>query len=69
MTFSVNILNSGNLIKTDYVGMVSGYKKDKSKVFEYFVGDLETAPMIDEFPVNMECEVHDIKRVGMNDYF
>ena len=45
------------------------HKTDKSKVFEYFVGDLETAPMINEFPVTMECKVHDIKRVGGNDVF
>ena len=69
MTYSVNIPNPGNLVKTDYVGIVSGHKTDKSKVFDYFVGDLETAPMIDEFPVTMECEVHDLKRVGRNDVF
>ena len=69
MTFSVNIPNPNNLEKTDYVGIVSGHKTDKSKVFDYFVGDLDTAPMIDEFPITMECEVHDIKRVGRNDVF
>ena len=69
MTFSVSIPNPDNLVKTDYVGMVSGHKIDKSNVFEYFVGDLETAPMIEEFPINMECEVHDINRVGQNDVF
>ena len=69
MTFSVNIPNQDNLEKTDYVGIVSGYKTDKSKVFEHFVGDLKTAPMIEEFPVTMECEVHEIKRVGRNDVF
>ena len=69
MTFSVNIPNQDNLEKTDYVGIVSGHKTDKSKVFEYFVGDLKTAPMIEEFPVTMECDVHEIKRVGGNDVF
>lgn len=69
MTYSVNIPNPDNLVKTDYVGIVSGHKTDKSKVFDYFVGDLKTAPMIDEFPITMECEVHDIKRVGRNDVF
>ncbi|QEE15537.2 flavin reductase family protein [Promethearchaeum syntrophicum] len=69
MTFSVNIPNPDNLEKTDYVGIVSGHKTDKSKVFDYFVGDLESVPMIKEFPITMECEVHDIKRVGRNDVF
>ncbi len=69
MTFSVNIPNSNNLEKTDSVGIVSGHNTDKSKVFEYFIGDLKTAPMIEEFPVTMECKVYEIKRVGRNDVF
>ncbi|UYP44643.1 hypothetical protein NEF87_000928 [Candidatus Lokiarchaeum ossiferum] len=69
LTFSVNIPNEDNLEKLDYVGMVSGHKTDKSQVFKYFIGDLETAPMIEEFPVTMECKVHKIERVGQNDVF
>ncbi len=69
MTFSVNIPNSSNLEKTDYVGIVSEHNTDKSKVFEYFTGDMKTAPMIKDFPVTMECKVHEIKRVGRNDVF
>jgi len=56
-TFSVNI-PSENLVKeTDYCGLVSGKTIDKSKLFKVFYGKLETAPMIEECPVTMECKL------------
>jgi flavin reductase (DIM6/NTAB) family NADH-FMN oxidoreductase RutF len=56
-TFSVNIPTSGILEKTDYCGLVSGKKTDKSKVFDVFYGSLKTAPMIRECPVALECRL------------
>jgi flavin reductase (DIM6/NTAB) family NADH-FMN oxidoreductase RutF len=56
-TFSVNIPSSGLLEKTDYCGLVSGEKTDKSKVFDIFYGTLATAPMIRECPVSLECRL------------
>jgi flavin reductase (DIM6/NTAB) family NADH-FMN oxidoreductase RutF len=56
-TFSVNIPSSDLLEKTDYCGLVSGKKTDKSKVFEVFYGLLKTAPMIRECPVTLECSL------------
>jgi flavin reductase (DIM6/NTAB) family NADH-FMN oxidoreductase RutF len=56
-TFSVNIPSAGLLDKTDYCGIVSGAKTDKSKVFEVFYGNLKTAPMIRECPVTLECRL------------
>jgi flavin reductase (DIM6/NTAB) family NADH-FMN oxidoreductase RutF len=56
-TFSVNIPSSDLLEKTDYCGMVSGAKTDKSEVFTVFYGSLETAPMIKECPVCLECRL------------
>jgi flavin reductase (DIM6/NTAB) family NADH-FMN oxidoreductase RutF len=56
-TFSVNIPSSGLLEKTDYCGLVSGQKTDKSKVFDVFYGSLKTAPMIRECPVTLECRL------------
>ena len=56
-TFSVNIPSSALLEKTDYCGIVSGEKTDKSQVFDVFYGSLKTAPMIMECPVNLECKV------------
>jgi flavin reductase (DIM6/NTAB) family NADH-FMN oxidoreductase RutF len=56
-TFSVNIPSSDMAEKTDYCGIVSGRKFDKSGIFETFYGKLETAPMIKECPLNVECRL------------
>ena len=53
--FSVNFPSSDMVEKTDYCGIVSGRKEDKSKLFEVFYGKFETAPMIKECPLNLEC--------------
>lgn len=37
--------------------MVSGKNVDKAELFESFHGKLETAPMIKECPINMECRL------------
>ena len=56
-TFSVNIPSADLLEKTDYCGLVSGAKTDKSGVFDLFYGSLKTAPMIRECPVTLECRL------------
>ena len=56
-TFSINFPPTSLLAKTDYCGTVSGRDADKSKLFTVFFGDLKTAPMIQECPVNIECKV------------
>lgn len=56
-TFSVNIPSVDMVEKTDYCGLVSGKNVDKSKLFKIFYGELKTAPMIEECPVNMECRL------------
>jgi flavin reductase (DIM6/NTAB) family NADH-FMN oxidoreductase RutF len=56
-TFSINIPSTSMLAVTDYCGLVSGAEVDKSALFEVFYGELETAPMIAECPVNLECRV------------
>jgi flavin reductase (DIM6/NTAB) family NADH-FMN oxidoreductase RutF len=56
-TFSVNIPSSDLLEKTDYCGLVSGEKSDKSHIFNTFYGSLKTAPMIKECPVSLECRL------------
>lgn len=56
-TFSVNIPSSDLLEKTDYCGIVSGAKTDKSEIFDVFYGSLKTAPMIRECPVTLECRL------------
>ena len=56
-TFSVNIPSTNQVVETDYVGIVSGHKVDKSDVFESFFGELENVPMTKECPVSMSCKV------------
>ena len=63
-TFSVNISSSGMAKKTDYCGVYSGKKKDKSQVFKTFYGKLKTAPLIEECPVNLECKVLHLLDMG-----
>jgi flavin reductase (DIM6/NTAB) family NADH-FMN oxidoreductase RutF len=56
-TYSINFPTTAMLAVTDYCGIVSGHKVDKSELFESFYGELGTAPMITECPVNLECRV------------
>ncbi len=58
MTFSVNIPTKYLVQETDYCGLVSGHKVDKSDIFNTFYGVLSTAPMIVECPLNFECKVN-----------
>lgn len=55
--FSVNIPSDGLVVETDYVGIVSGSKTDKSGVFTTFEGSVAGVPMIRECPVNLLCKV------------
>ena len=41
----------------DYCGIYSGHKVDKSQIFKVTYGKLNTAPLIQECPVNLECKV------------
>jgi len=58
-TFSANVPNYGQVRETDYCGIVSGKRADKTRDcgFSLFHGSLETAPMIEQCPVNLECRV------------
>ncbi len=56
-TFSVNIPSVDMAEVTDYCGLFSGHNLDKSGVFKTFYGKLETAPMIEETPINLECKL------------
>jgi flavin reductase (DIM6/NTAB) family NADH-FMN oxidoreductase RutF len=64
--FSVNIPSIELLEETDYCGMVSGAQADKVKVcgFRVFYGTLNTAPLIEQCPVNLECEVMHMLNIG-----
>jgi flavin reductase (DIM6/NTAB) family NADH-FMN oxidoreductase RutF len=55
--FSINVPSTSMAEVTDYCGMVSGKKVDKSTEFELFSGELDGAPMIVECPYNLECKL------------
>ncbi len=60
MTFSVNIPSEDLTTETDICGSNSGRTYDKSSIFNSFYGELKTAPMIEQCPINIECEVVEI---------
>ncbi len=66
-TFSVNYPTAEQVAETDYCGTKSGKNTDKSKLFTNFYGVLESAPMIMECPVNLECRVIDTHQYGANE--
>lgn len=68
-TFSINVPSTGMVEKTDYCGLVSGEKVDKSKLFDVFYGSLKTAPMIKECPISIECRLLKAVELPTNDVF
>ena len=68
-TFSVNFPTANMVEETDYCGLVSGRKNDKSSVFKVFYGELETAPMIEDCPLCLECRLQDIYEFPTNNLF
>ena len=68
-TFSVNFPSIDLIKETDYCGLVSGKRIDKSDLFEVYYGNLKTAPMIKECPLSLECKLTDIYEMPTNDLF
>jgi len=65
-SFSVNIPSEQMVMETDYVGIKSGARIDKSEVFKVFYGDIvKTAPMIKEAPITHACKL--VKTVDFGD--
>ncbi len=66
MTFSVNVPSTSLVKETDYCGLISGAKTDKVRDcgFKVFYGKLGTAPLIEQCPVNLECQVLHILNLG-----
>ena len=65
--FSVNIPSEKMLAVTDFAGMYSGSKIDKTGLFEVFYGKLGKAPLIKECPLNLECRLVQVLDLGGND--
>ncbi len=68
-TVSVSLVNQKMLQAADYCGIVKGADTDKSDMFKYHFGRVQGAPIIDEAPLSMECEILDMVKVGnFNNY-
>ena len=57
------------ITETDYCGLVSGRDADKSGVFDLFYGELETAPMIVQCPICIECKLLDVVPLPSHNLF
>jgi flavin reductase (DIM6/NTAB) family NADH-FMN oxidoreductase RutF len=57
--FSINIPGKDLVAETDYCGLVSGRKADKSHVFKVHYGELKNAPMISECPICFELKLRE----------
>jgi flavin reductase (DIM6/NTAB) family NADH-FMN oxidoreductase RutF len=68
-TFSINIPSASMVEKVDYCGIYSGHKVDKSQIFNIEYGKLDTAPLIQECPVNLECRVIHTLELGSHVLF
>ena len=66
LAFSVNIPSEDMVKETDYCGLVSGADTDKAADcgFKVFYGGLDTAPLIEQCPVNLECKVVHLLSLG-----
>ena len=66
MAFSVNIPSIDQAKEVDYCGTAAGAKVDKVEVcqFKVFYGKLENAPLIEQCPINLECNVMHMLDLG-----
>ncbi|MBN1843370.1 MAG: flavin reductase family protein [Deltaproteobacteria bacterium] len=55
--FSINVPSADLVKDVDYCGIYSGAKRDKSSIFKVYFGELQTVPLIEECPVNLECKL------------
>ena len=68
-SFSVNLPSEEIIAEADYCGIKSGKDTDKSSIFKIFYGELKTAPMIEECPINMECKLVETIDTSNHDTF
>jgi flavin reductase (DIM6/NTAB) family NADH-FMN oxidoreductase RutF len=68
-TFSLCLPSEDMVEITDYCGIVSGKKTDKSEIFDLFYGELKTAPLIRDCPLCIECKLVEIVESGANEIF
>jgi flavin reductase (DIM6/NTAB) family NADH-FMN oxidoreductase RutF len=67
--FSISVPSEDMIEITDYTGIVSGKKVDKSELFEVFYGELMAAPMIRTCALTLECKVAQTIELPTNNLF
>lgn len=69
--FVINLVTEDLIKATDYCGVKSGRKNDKFKDTGLTIGkgNIVSAPLIMESPVNIECKVKQIIPLGSHDMF
>lgn len=69
--FVINLTTEELVKKTDWCGVKSGRDEDKFEAMELtkLECSLLSCPMIGEAPVNLECRVVEVKRLGSHDMF
>jgi len=67
--FSINIPSTDMVEITDYVGLASGNRTDKSELFDIHFGELENAPLIRTCPLSMEFKLIDTIDLPSNSIF
>lgn len=69
--FVINLTTRELAFATDYCGVRSGRDVDKFKEMHLtpIPADVVCAPLIEESPVNIECRVTEVKKLGTHDMF
>ena len=68
-SFSVCLPSEEMVVETDYCGIASGHKTDKSKVFKAFYSEKPNAPMVTGCKVCMDCRLHDTLDYNSHEIF
>ena len=68
-TFSICLPSRSQVVAADFAGIVSGAKVDKSDLFRVFYGQLGTAPLALDCPVNMELTLHQVLDLPAHEVF
>lgn len=69
--FVLNLTTAGLAFATDYCGVKSGREVDKFKEMKLtrIPAEKVAPPLIEESPVNIECRVKDVMKLGTHDMF
>lgn len=67
--FSISIPSVDMVEATDYVGLASGNRTDKSEVFDVTFGELKNAPLVTQCPLSMAFKLYKTVDLPTNTMF